>query len=162
MTARRQRLVVLGATGSIGVNTLDVVARHPDRFEVLALSAQNRVERLADQCARFKPRFAVVGSDAAADQLGKLLRQSGCETTVLAGAEALERISSLAEADAVMAAIVGAAGLRCGYQAATASAAHCAPRSAWQPLQAFGVPSDTLRSGRGMRSEWSWRGSMTM
>lgn len=112
MTTRRQRLVVLGATGSIGVSTLDVVSRHPDRFEVLALSAQNRVDRLAEQCGRFKPRFAVVGSAAAAERLASLLRRSDCETTVLAGAEALEGIACLADADAVMAAIVGAAGLR--------------------------------------------------
>lgn len=120
MTTRRQRLVVLGATGSIGVSTLDVVSRHPDRFEVLALSAQNRVDRLAEQCGRFKPRFAVVGSAAAAERLASLLRRSDCETTVLAGAEALEGIACLADADAVMAAIVGAAGLRPTLAAARA------------------------------------------
>jgi len=112
MSAPRQRLVVLGATGSIGVNTLDVVARHPDRFEVLALSAQHKVERLAEQCRRFSPRFAVVGSDEAATTLTGMLRQSMTDTVVLAGVEALERIASLPEADTVMAAIVGAAGLR--------------------------------------------------
>ncbi|MDR2238958.1 MAG: 1-deoxy-D-xylulose-5-phosphate reductoisomerase [Zoogloeaceae bacterium] len=116
----RQRLTILGATGSIGVNTLDVVARHPGRFEVLALSAQNRVERLAEQCARFQPRFAVVGSDEAAAELENLLRRSGTDTAVLAGADALERIASLPEADTVMAAIVGAAGLRPTLAAARA------------------------------------------
>ena len=118
--ATRQKLVVLGATGSIGVNTLDVVARHPDRFEVLALSAQNRVERLAEQCARFHPRFAVVGADEAAVRLEGLLRQSGTDTAVLTGNEALETIATLPEADTVMAAIVGAAGLRPTLAAAQA------------------------------------------
>lgn len=120
MKTSRQRLVVLGATGSIGVNTLDVVARHPDRFEILALSAQHKVERLAEQCRRFSPRFAVVGSDEAADRLIGMLRQSMTDTTVLAGAEALETIASLPEADTVMAAIVGAAGLRPTLAAAKA------------------------------------------
>jgi 1-deoxy-D-xylulose-5-phosphate reductoisomerase len=120
MSHPRQRLVVLGATGSIGVNTLDVVARHPERFEVLALSAQNKVDQLAGQCRQFCPRFAVVGSEEAAARLKDLLRQSGTGTTVLAGVEALERIASLPEADSVMAAIVGAAGLRPTLAAARA------------------------------------------
>ena len=120
MSHPRQRLVVLGATGSIGVNTLDVVARHPERFEVLALSAQNKVDQLAGQCRQFCPRFAVVGSEEAAARLKDLLRQSGTGTTVLAGVEALERIASLPEADTVMAAIVGAAGLRPTLAAARA------------------------------------------
>jgi 1-deoxy-D-xylulose-5-phosphate reductoisomerase len=111
---------VLGATGSIGVNTLDVVSRHPDRYEVLALSAQNKVDRLAEQCVRFRPRYAVVGSDEAAASLEGLLRPSGTGTVVLAGIEALERIASLPEADTVMAAIVGAAGLRPSLAAARA------------------------------------------
>jgi 1-deoxy-D-xylulose-5-phosphate reductoisomerase len=111
---------VLGATGSIGVNTLDVVSRHPDRYEVLALSAQNKVDRLAEQCVRFRPRYAVVGSDEAAASLEGLLRPSGTGTVVLAGMEALERIASLPEADTVMAAIVGAAGLRPSLAAARA------------------------------------------
>jgi 1-deoxy-D-xylulose-5-phosphate reductoisomerase len=120
MTPPRQKLVVLGATGSIGVNTLDVVSRHPDRYEVLALSAQNKVDRLAEQCVRFRPRYAVVGSDEAAASLEGLLRPSGTGTVVLAGIEALERIASLPEADTVMAAIVGAAGLRPSLAAARA------------------------------------------
>lgn len=120
MTPPRQKLVVLGATGSIGVNTLDVVSRHPDRYEVLALSAQNKVDRLAEQCVRFRPRYAVVGSDEAAASLEGLLRPSGTGTAVLAGIEALESIASLPEADTVMAAIVGAAGLRPSLAAARA------------------------------------------
>lgn len=120
MTAPRQKLVVLGATGSIGVNTLDVVSRHPGRYEVLALSAHSKIDLLAEQCARFSPRFAVVGSNEAAAKLEGLLRQSGTGTTVLAGVEPLETIASLPEADTVMAAIVGAAGLRPTLAAAKA------------------------------------------
>jgi len=120
MNFRKQKLVVLGATGSIGVSTLDVVARHPDRFEVLALSAQNRVDRLAEQCVRFRARFAVVGSDDAAASLKDLLRQAGGDATVLVGVEALEWVAGLPEADTVMAAIVGAAGLRPTLAAARA------------------------------------------
>ncbi|MCC7270324.1 MAG: 1-deoxy-D-xylulose-5-phosphate reductoisomerase, partial [Rhodocyclaceae bacterium] len=82
MSSPRQKLVVLGATGSIGVSTLDVVARHPDRFEVLALSAQNKIDRLAEQCRQFHPRYAVVGSENAASILDGMLRQSGIATTV--------------------------------------------------------------------------------
>lgn len=120
MNAPKQRLVVLGATGSIGVNTLDVVARHPERFEVLALSAQHKVDLLAEQCRRFSPRFAVAGSNEAAARLVGLLQESGTGTTVLAGVEALEKIACLPEADTIMAAIVGAAGLRPALAAARA------------------------------------------
>jgi len=112
MAMVKQRLVVLGATGSIGVNTLDVVARHPERFEVLALSAHHQIELLFEQCCQFRPRYAVVAEAAAAAALTKRLRALGFETEVLAGLEALEMIASLPEADTVMAAVVGAAGLR--------------------------------------------------
>jgi len=107
-----QRLVVLGATGSIGVSTLDVVARHPDRFEVLALSAHSHVDRLFEQCQQFKPRFAVVGTEAAADVLQQRLKAAGIATEVRSGLAALDAIAALPEADTVMAAIVGAAGLK--------------------------------------------------
>jgi 1-deoxy-D-xylulose-5-phosphate reductoisomerase len=109
MTTTRQRLAILGATGSIGVSTLDVVTRHPDRFEVVALTGHRRVDVLAEQCRRFKPRYAVVGSHDDAARLAALL--AGCGTEVLAGPEALVRVATLPEVDAVMAAIVGAAGL---------------------------------------------------
>jgi 1-deoxy-D-xylulose-5-phosphate reductoisomerase len=105
------KLTVLGATGSIGVNTLDVVARHPDRYEVLALTGHSQVDLLAAQCKRFRPAYAVVGSATDAGRLAGLLRADGVRTEVLHGAEALVRVAGLAEADAVMAAIVGAAGL---------------------------------------------------
>ncbi|MFD0878421.1 1-deoxy-D-xylulose-5-phosphate reductoisomerase [Variovorax dokdonensis] len=107
----RQRLTILGSTGSIGVSTLDVVARHSDRFEVFALSAATRVDDLLAQCARFRPRYAVMSSDAHAAQLADLLRRNDLPTQVLRGPDALEAIAAHDEVDAVMAAIVGAAGL---------------------------------------------------
>lgn len=107
----RQRLTVLGSTGSIGKNTLDVAARHPERFEVYALSASTQVELLLAQCARFKPRYAVMASPAHAAQLRQRIAAEGLATEVLSGPAALTEISALPEVDAVMAAIVGAAGL---------------------------------------------------
>ncbi|MRX09560.1 1-deoxy-D-xylulose-5-phosphate reductoisomerase [Pseudoduganella sp. FT25W] len=106
-----QRITVLGATGSIGVSTLDVVARHPERYSVYALSAHSRVDELAAQCVQFRPARAVVGSAAAADQLAALLRAAGVKTEVEWGEQALCSIASASEVDSVMAAIVGAAGL---------------------------------------------------
>lgn len=105
------KLTILGATGSIGVSTLDVVARHPDRFEVVALTGHSQVDVLAAQCRQFRPAFAVVGSASAAKQLAGLLREAGVRTEVLSGADALTEVARLPEVDAVMAAIVGAAGL---------------------------------------------------
>ncbi|WP_374583713.1 1-deoxy-D-xylulose-5-phosphate reductoisomerase [Pseudoduganella sp.] len=106
-----QRITILGATGSIGVSTLDVIARHPDRYSVYALTAHSRVEELAAQCIQFRPARAVVGSAAGAEQLAALLRAAGCRTEVEWGEAALCAVSAAAETDAVMAAIVGAAGL---------------------------------------------------
>jgi len=108
----RRRIVVLGATGSIGVSTLDVIARNPERFEVLALSAHRQLERLFDQCLSFRPRRVVVHEAAAAATLRRRLADAGVQTEVRTGTTALEEIASLPEADTVMAAIVGAAGLR--------------------------------------------------
>lgn len=105
----RQRLAILGATGSIGTSTLDVVARHPDRYEVVALSGHRRLDVLETQCRRHRPRYAVVADGAGAGALAASLRGSGTE--VLAGADALDFVAALPEVDAVMAAIVGAAGL---------------------------------------------------
>jgi 1-deoxy-D-xylulose-5-phosphate reductoisomerase len=105
------KLTILGATGSIGVSTLDVVARHPERFEVVALTGHSQVDVLAAQCRRFRPAYAVVGSAAAAQQLAGLLREADLRTEVLYGVDALTEVASLPEVDAVMAAIVGAAGL---------------------------------------------------
>jgi len=113
-------LTVLGSTGSIGKSTLDVVARHPDRYHAYALTANSQDGLLYEQCARFKPRFAVLLDEVAAERLRQRLKESGLQTEVLCGVEALERVSSAAEVDAVMAAIVGAAGLRPTIAAARA------------------------------------------
>lgn len=111
-------LTILGSTGTIGVNTLDVVARHPDRFKIVALSGQNQITKLAEQCRRFQPKYAVVLDPARALALKTAL--AGLNIEVLYGVEALERIASLAEVDTVMAAIVGAAGMRPALAAAQA------------------------------------------
>uniref|UniRef100_A0ABX1N6K8 1-deoxy-D-xylulose 5-phosphate reductoisomerase n=1 Tax=Aromatoleum buckelii TaxID=200254 RepID=A0ABX1N6K8_9RHOO len=117
---RLQRVTVLGATGSIGMSTLDVLARHPDRFEAFALTAQIQVERLFELCLRFSPRFAVLVDSAAASDLRQRLKAAGSQTEVLAGAAALVDVAAHPDADAVMAAIVGAAGLAPALAAARA------------------------------------------
>lgn len=104
-------ITILGSSGSIGVSTLDVIARHPERFHVTALTANSNVERLFAQCLRFKPRYAVMPELAYANQLAKLLQAAGSKTEVLSGTEALEQVASDPATDYVMAAIVGAAGL---------------------------------------------------
>ncbi|HEV7855874.1 MAG TPA: 1-deoxy-D-xylulose-5-phosphate reductoisomerase, partial [Herminiimonas sp.] len=106
-----QHITILGSTGSIGVSTLDVLARHPDRYSVYALTAQNRVEELAQQCAQFLPKIAVVGSAESAAKLQTLLRARDLQTQVEYGEAALCAVASAPQCDAVMAAIVGAAGL---------------------------------------------------
>jgi 1-deoxy-D-xylulose-5-phosphate reductoisomerase len=106
-----QRLTILGSTGSIGTNTLDVVARHPDRFEVFALSGATQVDLMLRQCAQFKPRFAVMAQAEAATLLKSRLQAEGLQTQVLDSADALDVVSSHPDVDMVMAAIVGAAGL---------------------------------------------------
>ena len=108
---KRQRLVILGSTGSIGTSTLDVVARHPERFEVVGLSAQQRVDELAAQCLQWRPRWAVLPDEARARVLREALRAQGVRTQVLSGAAALCEMAADPEVDSVMAAIVGAAGL---------------------------------------------------
>src|SRR5574337_1282764 len=107
----KQRLTILGSTGSIGTSTLDVVARHPDRYEVFALSAATQVDLMLAQCARFQPRYAVMASAEHARQLDEKIKANGLATQVLQAPEALETIASHEQVDAVMAAIVGAAGL---------------------------------------------------
>jgi 1-deoxy-D-xylulose-5-phosphate reductoisomerase len=113
-------VTVLGSTGTIGVNTLDVIARHADRFRVVALAANRDQERLYDQCLQHRPRFAVLVDEAAAQTLRARLSAAGSATEVLAGTGALEEIAALPEADAVMAGIVGAAGLLSSLAAARA------------------------------------------
>ncbi|MDD5180420.1 MAG: 1-deoxy-D-xylulose-5-phosphate reductoisomerase [Gallionellaceae bacterium] len=113
-------LTILGSTGSIGASTLDVVARHPGRYRVLALTAQRQEDVLFEQCMRFKPRYAVLLEEAAAARLAQKIAAAGLAVQVRCGVEALEFVSSLPEVDAVMAAIVGAAGLRPTLAAARA------------------------------------------
>ena len=108
---KKQRLTVLGSTGSIGTSTLDVVARHPERFEVFALSAATQVDLLLTQCAQFRPRYAVMASAPHAGALAEKLQANGLPTQVIQAQDALEMIASHDDVDAVMAAIVGAAGL---------------------------------------------------
>ncbi|WP_422849251.1 1-deoxy-D-xylulose-5-phosphate reductoisomerase [Acidovorax sp. M14] len=108
---KKQRLTVLGSTGSIGTSTLDVVARHPERFEVFALSAATQVDLLLAQCAQFRPRYAVMASAPHAAVLAEKLQANGLSTQVIQAQDALEMIASHDDVDAVMAAIVGAAGL---------------------------------------------------
>ena len=108
---KKQRLTVLGSTGSIGTSTLDVVARHPERFEVFALSAATQVDLLLAQCAQFRPRYAVMASAPHAGVLAEKLQANGLPTQVIQTQDALEMIASHDDVDAVMAAIVGAAGL---------------------------------------------------
>ncbi|AQR64691.1 1-deoxy-D-xylulose-5-phosphate reductoisomerase [Aquaspirillum sp. LM1] len=106
-----QGLTILGATGTIGVNTLDVASRHPERFRIIALTGQSQLDKLAEQCLRFAPRYAVVLDAAAASVLSAQLAAAGSATEVLYGADALAQVATLPEVDMVMAAIVGAAGL---------------------------------------------------
>ena len=113
-------ITILGASGSIGVSTLDVLARHPERFHVFALTANGNVDRLFEQCQRFHPRYAVMADEAAAEKLAQRLQACGSDTEVLAGAKALEMVASHPETDYVMAAIVGAAGLLPSLAAARA------------------------------------------
>jgi len=110
--SRPQQITVLGATGSIGLSTLDVIARHPDRYQVFALSGFTRLSELFALCVRHVPQFAVVPEVAAARGLQDDLRAAGLSTRVLVGEEGLCQVAAAPEVDAVMAAIVGAAGLR--------------------------------------------------
>lgn len=104
-------LTILGATGSIGVNTLDVISKYPTRFRVVALTAHYNIDLLFQQCLRFKPAYAVVSSENLSENLQQRLCAESLKTKVLFGKEALAFVASLDEVDTVMAAIVGAAGL---------------------------------------------------
>ena len=120
MSLPRQRITVLGSTGSVGVNTLDVIARHPERFEVFALSAATQVDLMLAQCAAFRPRYAVMVSPVHARALAEKLKQNQLPVQVLSASDALEMIASHEQVDTVMAAIVGAAGLGACMAAARA------------------------------------------
>ena len=119
-TCATKNLTILGSTGSIGVSTLDVIRRHPRRFRVVALCAHRQIDRLFDQCIEFNPRYAVVGDQTLARDLTRRLRSASCTTMVESGPDALVRMAELPEVDAVMAAIVGAAGLPSALTAAMA------------------------------------------
>ena len=106
-----QKLTILGSTGSIGVSTLDVVRRHPDKYSVVALCGHTQIDRLFSQCIEFMPAFAVVRDEPLAAELSSRLRAAGSLTRVESGPQALVRMAELPEVDTVMAAIVGAAGL---------------------------------------------------
>ncbi len=110
-TPTLQRVAILGSTGSIGTSTLDVLARHPQRFEVYALTAATQVDLLQQQCLQFQPRYAVMASAAHAAELAQRLQAAGAKTEVLGGAAAIAEVAAHEAVDAVMAAIVGAAGL---------------------------------------------------
>ncbi len=106
-----QSVAILGATGSIGVSTLDVLARHPDRYSVFALTADRKWQVLATQCLQHNPRYAVLNNEDSAALLAQELGRQGCKTEVLHGAEALAQVAAHHDVQVVMAAIVGAAGL---------------------------------------------------
>ncbi len=115
-----QKLTILGSTGSIGTSTLDVVARHPDKYQVTALTAYSQIETLFRQCVQFMPSYAVLPDQRSCASLRAMLADAGLKTEVLCGEDALEAVCVLPEVDAVMAAIVGAAGLRPTLAAAKA------------------------------------------
>ena len=116
----KKSISILGSTGSIGTNTLDVLSRHPDRFEVYALSANLQVDLMLKQCLSVKPKFAVMVDADAAKRLEEQIKQTHLKTRVLSGAQALDTIASHPDVDVVMAAIVGAAGLSSCLAAARA------------------------------------------
>ena len=105
-------VTILGATGSIGMNTLDVISRHPDKYRVVALTANKQVDRIVDQCHQFSPGYVVMADEESAEHLQARINNSGLNTKVLSGLDGLETVVSLEETNYVMAAIVGAAGLQ--------------------------------------------------
>jgi len=119
-SASPQRVCILGATGSVGMATLDVIARHPDRFEVVGLTAQHRLDELLGLCHKFRPRHVVVGSADGAAALAARLAEAGLRAEVRHGGQALCDLAAHDDVDTVMAAIVGAAGLGACLAAARA------------------------------------------
>ncbi len=113
-------ITVLGSTGSIGVSTLDVISRHPDRYQVVALTANSDDAGLLEQCRQWRPHYAVMADDQAAERLLQNVKKEGLETTVMSGADALEQVAALDAVETVVAAIVGAAGLKPTLAAARA------------------------------------------
>ena len=117
---RCRNITVLGSTGSIGVSTLDIIRRHPERYRAFALCAHRQIDKLFEQCCEFKPRYAVVADARLADTLRARCAEAGLTTEVRHGVEALCELASVPEVDMVMAAIVGAAGLEPTLAAARA------------------------------------------
>ena len=115
---KRENVSVLGSTGSIGENTLDVIGRNPDHFRVVALTANRNIQKLAEQCARFEARLAVTADPLLEQDLSDALKRAGARADVLAGDAGLKEAAGMAETDTVMAAIVGAAGLNSTFEAA--------------------------------------------
>ncbi|MBA0916242.1 MAG: 1-deoxy-D-xylulose-5-phosphate reductoisomerase [Nitrosomonadaceae bacterium] len=115
-----RHLTILGSTGSIGVSTLDVVTRCPNRFQIIALTANHSIEKMLEQCRLFRPRYAVMLDKGSGEKLQMAIREAGIATEVMWGVESLEKVASLPEVDTVMAAIVGAAGIRPTFAAARA------------------------------------------
>ena len=113
-------ICILGATGSIGVNTLDVAARHPEKYKIIALSANSQVDRLVEQCEKYSPEYAVIANENAVEELTIKLKNKNISAKILSGIDGLETIASLPQVDYVMAAIVGAAGLKPTLAAARA------------------------------------------
>ncbi len=110
-TGDKQLVTILGATGTIGVNTLDVIARHPNAYTVFALTANTNADKLLEQCKQYQPQYAVMQNEEAAQHLTEAIRAAGLNTQVKSGVSGLEYVASCAAVDTVMAAIVGAAGL---------------------------------------------------
>jgi len=133
------RVAVLGSTGSIGINTLDVLARHPGHFEVTALAAASNDARLLEQCRSHRPRVAVLTDPVAAGRLESGLRAAGLGTEVACGTDALAEVAAATDVDAVMAAIVGAAGLP-----STLAAAHAGKRVLLANKEALVVGGELL------------------
>ena len=106
-----KEITILGSTGSIGVNTLDIISNHEDKFNVKALTANKNMDVLAEQCFKFQPEFAVMADEASASELEKKIKKKAPDVSVLAGVDCLVKVAELNEVDYVMAAIVGAAGL---------------------------------------------------
>jgi 1-deoxy-D-xylulose-5-phosphate reductoisomerase len=115
---KRENISILGSTGSIGKNTLDVIGRNPEHFRVVALTANRNIEKLAEQCARFDARLAVTADPSLEQELSDALQQAGARAEVLSGDAGLKEAAGMAETDIVMAAIVGAAGLNSTFEAA--------------------------------------------
>ena len=113
-----RNITILGSTGSVGISTLDVVARHPNRYQVIALTANKSTDKMLEQCRIFRPRYAVMLDPVSAENLRAEVCTAGINTEILCGVESLEKVASLPEVDIVMAAIVGAAGIRPTFAAA--------------------------------------------